>query len=76
MEEIETWYVLITRHFDEGKKEKTLFMTNVCAKEFGSKNEAQEFIDSWLSPKSHQLAPGESAAPSYEPVTADMFGSI
>ncbi|MDR2561305.1 MAG: hypothetical protein LBC63_06010 [Holophagales bacterium] len=73
----ETWYILVTRHFEGNREEKKLYMTEVCAKEFDSKKEVQEFIARWLSPpKNYQLAPSECAMPTYEPVTAAMFDSI
>ena len=70
---METWYVQITRHLESGEDVEELFMTDVCAKEFGSEKEAQRFITRWLDPENNQLAPGERALPSYMPVTAAMF---
>jgi len=74
---LETWYLLVTRHFEGGKVEKKLYMTDVCAKEFSSKKKVQDFTDKWLSPpEDYQFAPGECAMPTYTPITEAMFDSI
>jgi len=76
----ETWYIQITRYFENGKEERTLYMTDVCAKEFSSKEATQKFIkllgDEWLDTEYNPRVPNEIKKPTYKPITANMFDTL
>ena len=72
---METWYLRVIHHLEDGTDVNKLYMNDVCAKEFDSKEEVQAFIDRWLA-RGNQIAPGERTMPTFVPVTEAMFNSF
>jgi len=70
---METWYILVTRHFDSGDK-KELHIGQCGALECNSEEHALELIAN-LKKQPYTLGQGESAAPNYEPIHASMLDS-
>jgi len=73
---METWYILVTRHFDGGRDEKKLHVGEWAgAQECDNREHALEVIGR-IKQRPCQLAQGERSEPTYEPIPASALDTI